>query len=56
MIWTRVAVSITYDENHYTTGTSKLKYIIKVKKKKFILTDVNTFRVILCLGVKELHL
>ena len=21
-IWTRVAVSITYDDNHYTTGTS----------------------------------
>ena len=21
-IWTRVAVSISYDENHYTTGTS----------------------------------
>ena len=20
-IWTRVAVSITYDDNHYTTGT-----------------------------------
>ena len=23
-IWTRVAVSISYDDNHYTTGTSKL--------------------------------
>ena len=22
-IWTRVAVSISYDHNHYTTGTSK---------------------------------
>ena len=22
MIWTRVAVSISYDDNHYTTGTS----------------------------------
>ena len=21
MIWTRVAVSISYDDNHYTTGT-----------------------------------
>ena len=30
-IWTRVAVSISYDDNHYTTGTSKRycdKYII----------------------------
>ena len=24
-IWTRVAVSIFYDDNHYTTGTSKKK-------------------------------
>ena len=23
-IWTRVAVSISYDDNHFTTGTSKL--------------------------------
>ena len=23
-IWTRVAVSISYDDNHYTTGTSKV--------------------------------
>ena len=22
-IWTRFAVSISYDDNHYTTGTSK---------------------------------
>ena len=26
-IWTRVAVSISYDDNHYTTGTSKSRYI-----------------------------
>ena len=27
-IWTRVAVSISYDDNQYTTGTSKmLEYI-----------------------------
>ena len=30
-IWTRVAVSIPYDDNDYTTGTSKKK---KKKKKK----------------------
>ena len=23
-IWTRVAVSISYDDNHYTTGTSEM--------------------------------
>ena len=22
-IWTRITVSISYDDNHYTTGTSK---------------------------------
>ena len=25
-IWTRVAVSISYDDNHYTTGTSTKTY------------------------------
>ena len=24
-IWTRVAVSISYDDNHYTTGTSNIQ-------------------------------
>ena len=28
-IWTRVAVSLSYDDNHYTTGTSiKIKFEI----------------------------
>ena len=27
-IWTRVAVSISYDDNDYTTGTSKSKQMI----------------------------
>ena len=26
-IWTRIAVSISYDDNHYTTGTSKLRWL-----------------------------
>ena len=25
-IWTRVAVSISYEDNHYTTGTSTILY------------------------------
>ena len=25
-IWTRVAVSISYDDNHYTTGTSCIHF------------------------------
>ena len=36
-IWTRAAVSISYDDNHYTTGTSTNKlfntqYILVVKQ------------------------
>ena len=27
-IWTRVAVSISYDDNHYTTGTSYIRSLI----------------------------
>ena len=27
-IWTRVAVSISFDDNHYTTGTSFLEIYI----------------------------
>ena len=27
-IWTRVTVSISYDDNHYTTGTSCLAYLL----------------------------
>ena len=52
--WTRVVVSISYDDNHYTTGTSKEKMALfqfefKDMKKKglygpFLLKD--TFKVI----------
>ena len=27
-IWTRVAESISYDDNHYTTGISNLGYLM----------------------------
>ena len=26
-VWTRVTVSISYDDNHYTTGTSKIELL-----------------------------
>ena len=29
-IWTRVAVSISYEDNHYTTGTSSTDNIYKI--------------------------
>ena len=29
-IWTRVAVSISYDDNHYTTGTTKSKWTMPI--------------------------
>ena len=35
-IWTRVAVSISYDDNHYTTGASLLNnqhYKVQIKGK-----------------------
>ena len=32
-IWTRVAVSISYDDDHYTTGTSIIIIIIIIIKK-----------------------
>ena len=42
-IWTRVAVSISYDDNHYTTGTSVSQLLFDILfdivKKKEILDD-----------------
>ena len=32
-IWTRVAVSISYDDNHYTTGTS---YYVHFQTNTFV--------------------
>ena len=32
-IWTRVDVSISYDDNHYTTGTSNLLPVIEYFKR-----------------------
>ena len=31
-IWTRVAVSISYDDNHYTTGTSLFQSVMDILK------------------------
>ena len=31
MIWTCVAVSISYDDNHYTTGTSNEEKLLRLK-------------------------
>ena len=46
-IWTRVTVSISYDVNHYTMGTSFFKFaylyvwILKIGQK--VLTDDKIF-------------
>ena len=32
-IWTHVAVSISYDDNHYTTGTSIIKMLYHDKEE-----------------------
>ena len=48
-IWTRVAVSISYDDNHYTTGTSLFFFF-------FLYNDISTFvgyLIIKCILVKE---
>ena len=42
-IWTRVAVSISYDDNDYSTGTSKTS-IDKMEEKGFKLTKERTRR------------
>ena len=34
-VWTRVAVSISYDDNHYTTGTSKNHYTTGTSKNHY---------------------
>ena len=39
-IWTHVIVSISYDDNHYTTGTSTSMF--HKKKNKIILTLITT--------------
>ena len=44
-IWTRVAVSISYDDNHYTMGTSNFSIIILpvfFKILKFLLENMKT--------------
>ena len=38
-IWTHVAVSISYDDNHYTTGTSR--YLKSYNCKLFVLEIVT---------------
>ena len=46
-IWTRVAVSISYDDNHYTTSTSISKETLFVSEKQLdyfhILNILHTF-------------
>ena len=44
-IWTCVAVSISYDDNNYTTGTSMIYWYISITKKK-----IRAFR------KKQLHI
>ena len=39
-IWTRVAVSISYDDNHYTTGTSLFYNRFKLVVFEWNLTDI----------------
>ena len=54
-IWTLVAVSISYDDNHYTTATSFLVYGrwfgVKVSDSIVLLTPVNLLETFLYVEV-----
>ena len=41
-IWTRVAVSISYDDNNYTTGTLSLSTIVSQKFCNILVTWDNS--------------
>ena len=53
-IWTRVAVSISYDDNHYTTGTSlntKSKItVVNIKTKKVIQEYLKLAQILIISG------
>ena len=40
-IWTRVAVSISYDDNHYSTGTCRATYHLSRNLSKFDQPDMQ---------------
>ena len=44
-VWTRVAVSFSYDDNHYTTGTSYFVFMMQVFFMRFasVLCALNIF-------------
>ena len=47
-IWTRVAVSISSDDNRYTTCPSFVKQPVKEKAKHWIEISCTLFKKILC--------
>ena len=59
-IWTRVAVSISYDDNHYTTGTSEVDvfkptYNIHCFKKLKSITSVRGKCIMKCMRKSSLN-
>ena len=52
-IWTRVAVSISYDDNHYTTGTS---YVFHMIDNLSIAINDFTSRILMSFSVDEMLL
>ena len=46
-IWTRVAVSISYDDNNYTTGTFYDKMMMNSVYHVFQ-CDINNFHIAIC--------
>ena len=41
-IWTHIAVFISYDDNHYTTGTSIFSYLLQLKRPALCILNPNT--------------
>ena len=46
-IWTRVAVSISYDDNHYTTGTSLLSLSLSLSLSRSLARSLANYDLLL---------
>ena len=55
-IWSRVAVSISYDDNHYTTGTSRTIQFIQTVLIQLIQLSISTDFIYTHLSIKTVLL
>ena len=59
-IWTRVAVSISYDDNDYTTGTSIMEWrpplhlnVVAIEKGAFRSPSIRVANFTYCIDIKQ---